>query len=62
MSPLELMKAKAELASVASSRMNMEVKVFELEEAILRVKGEIENQLKRESEISERINQSKKEN
>lgn len=48
-------KASAELARVIAARLEMEVKLAELEEAMERIKKEIEVQEKKESELKQKI-------
>lgn len=48
-------KISAELARVVAARLEMEVKLCELEEAIERIKKEIEIQAKKEEELQQKI-------
>lgn len=57
---LELKKLRAQSAQVVASRMEMEVKLEELQLAIVRVQKEIDNQLKRENELTASISEKEK--
>lgn len=49
-------KASAELARVIAARLEMEVKLCELEEAMERIKKEIDIQAKKEEELKQKMN------
>jgi CII-binding regulator of phage lambda lysogenization HflD len=49
-------KASAELARVVAARLEMEVKLCELEEAIERIKKEINIQSQKEEELKQKMN------
>lgn len=55
MSDLQRKKASAELARVIAARLELEVRLAELEEAMERVSKEIEIQLKKEEELKLKI-------
>lgn len=55
MSDLQKKKASAELARVIAARLELEVRLAELEEAMERVNKEIEIQLKKEEELKLKI-------
>lgn len=59
MSVLELKKAEAEKAAVFAARLNMEVKVVELQQSIQRIEKDIQIQSAREAELTEKIEQLK---
>jgi len=48
-------KASAELARVTAARLEMEVKLAELEEAIERIKKEINIQTQKEEELKQKV-------
>lgn len=58
-SPLEVKKIEAEKARVYSARLDLELKLEELKEAITRVTEHIEVQRKRENELELKIKQLK---
>lgn len=55
MTKLELMKLKAELASVISARLNLELKIEESLENIARLQEHILVQEKKEKELNEKL-------
>jgi len=57
MSPLEKKKAEAELARVFAARMDMEVRLAELEEATIRIQKDVNIQLIKEEEIKQKLQQ-----
>lgn len=54
-SEIQKKKSSAELARVFAARLEMEVKLAELEEAIERIKKEINIQLQKEEELKQKI-------
>lgn len=57
MSPLEKKKAEAELARVFAARMDMEVRLAELEEATTRIQKDVSIQLVKEEELKQKLQQ-----
>lgn len=56
MSDLQKKKASAELARVIAARLELEVRLAELEEAMDRITKDISLQLKKEEELKLKIN------
>jgi hypothetical protein len=59
MAPLELKRKELELIKVAAARADLEFKILEKEEEIIRIHQHIEAQLKREDEIRAELKQAK---
>jgi polyribonucleotide nucleotidyltransferase len=57
MSPLERKKTEAELARVFAARMDMEVRLAELEEATTRIQKDVSIQLVKEEELKQKLQQ-----
>ena len=57
MSPLERKKMEAELARVFAARLDMEVRLCELEEAIARIQKDVNIQLVKEEELRQKLQQ-----
>jgi predicted nucleic acid-binding Zn-ribbon protein len=56
MSDIQRKKASAELARVIAARLEMEVRLAEIEEAMERIKKEIDIQLAKEEELKQKLN------
>jgi hypothetical protein len=59
MSAIELKKFEMELAKVGAARLELELKIMEREEDILRLKQHISVQLDKEKELADKIKQLK---
>lgn len=59
MSILETKKVEAEKARVYSARLDLELRLEELKEAIIRIEENIQVQLKRENELALQIEELK---
>lgn len=59
MSPLDLKRKELELVKVAAARAELEFKILEKEDEVLRIKDHIQVQLKREAELKEEIKKAK---
>ena len=57
MSPLEKKKIEAELARVFAARLDMEVRLAELEEATARIQKDVNIQLIKEVELKQKLQQ-----
>ena len=57
MSPLERKKIEAELARVHAARLDMEVRLAELEEATTRIQKDVNIQLVKEEELRQKLQQ-----
>jgi hypothetical protein len=55
MTPLEKKKIEAELARVKSARLDMEVRLVELEEAMQRILRDVEIQSNKEKELQAKL-------
>jgi polyribonucleotide nucleotidyltransferase len=55
MSPLEKKKIEAELARVFAARLDMEVRLAELEEATTRIQKDVNIQLIKEAELKQKL-------
>jgi len=56
MSDIQRKKASAELARVIAARLEMEVRLAEIEEAMERIKKEIDVQVAKEEELKQKMN------
>jgi hypothetical protein len=56
MSDIQRKKTSAELARVIAARLEMEVRLAEIEEAMERIKKEIDIQLAKEEELKQKLN------
>ncbi len=61
MSLMELKKAELELMRVQAARMELEYKVMEREEDIVRLKQHVQIQLDKEQELKQKLNSLKEE-
>lgn len=60
MTPLEEKKIQAELARVRAARLDMEVRVEELQEAFIRMERDIKIQQDKEEELQKKLDNKEK--
>lgn len=59
MTELELKRKELELIKVAAARAELEFKILEKQDEVLRIKDHIQAQLKREAELKDEIKKAK---